>query len=96
MRNMGYAEKVKNRRDRVKVEWSNCGELGWGGFVVVHRQIEKTSERYRGVNIDRRPLPPKFDYLQLLATAMLAEVCVLTPDGNFASLLPLQNCLAVV
>lgn len=83
VRNTGYAEKAKNRNEKVKEEWSNCGELGCEGFGAVHRQIQKTSGRYRAVKaIDGRRYPPRYDYSRnLFVMAMLVEACILTLGG---------------
>ena len=70
----------KNRYEKVKEEWSNCGELGRGGFGVVHRQMEKIIGRYRAVKSIHKRIPLKLDYSrELLVRAILAKVCSLTP-----------------
>ena len=63
----------------MKEDWSNCGELGKGGFGVVHKQIQKATGRYRAVKmIDKRP-PLRLDYSrESLVMAILAKVCVFT------------------
>ncbi|PUU79037.1 kinase-like domain-containing protein [Tuber borchii] len=65
-----YSRKAKNRNEKVKEDWSNCGELGRGGFGVVHKQIEKNTGRYRAIKtIDKR-----LDYSrELLVMAILAK-----------------------
>ena len=79
VRHAKYFGKAKNRNARVKEDWSNCGELGRGGFGVVHKQIEKTTGQYRAVKTIDRRLPHEVDYSrELLVMAILAKVCVLT------------------
>ena len=70
--------KEKNTHKKVKEDWSNCGELGTGGFGVVYKQVLGTTGRYRAVKtIDKKRLPPKLDYYrELLIMAILAKVCV--------------------
>ncbi|KAG0643272.1 kinase-like domain-containing protein [Tuber brumale] len=67
-------EKTKDRNKKVKEDWSNCGELGKGGFGVVNKQIQKTTGCYRAVKkIDKR-LPHNLDYSrELLVMAILAK-----------------------
>ncbi|PUU76163.1 kinase-like domain-containing protein [Tuber borchii] len=69
--------KEKNTHKKVKEDWSNCGELGTGGFGVVYKQVLGTTGRYRAVKtIDKKRLPPKLDYYrELLIMAILAKVC---------------------
>jgi len=94
VRHTRYVEKAENRNRKVKEDWSNCGELGRGGFGVVYKQIEKATGRYRAVKaIDKRG-PLRLDYSrELLMMAKLAKVCVLTLEGIFPSSLPLRDCL---
>ena len=82
----------------MKEDWSNCGELGTGGFSAVHKQVRGTMGRYRAVEtIDKRRLPPSFDYSrELLVMALLAKVCVLVPEGLCPSLPPVWCFLVVV
>jgi len=49
----------------VEEDWGNCGELGRGGFCVVHKQIEGTEIHYSK---------------ELLVMAILAKACILTPE----------------
>jgi len=81
VRHTRYVGKAKNRNKEVKKEWSNCGELGRGGFSVIYKQIEKTTGQYRAVKaIDKGP-PLRPDHsTELLAMAKLAKVCVLAPE----------------
>jgi len=98
VRHTRYVKKEKNRYKRVKEDWSNCGELGTGGFGVVHKQVRGTTGRYRAVKtIDKRRLLPNLDYSrELLVMAVLAKVCVLVPEELCPSLLPLWGFLVVV
>ena len=86
-----YVGKAKNRDVKVKEDWSDCGELGKGGFGIVHKQIEKTTGLYRAVKtIDKRQ-SHKLDYSrELLVMAILAKVGVLTREGRFLSFPPLE------
>ncbi|PUU73756.1 kinase-like domain-containing protein [Tuber borchii] len=63
-----YAEKAKNQNETMKEEWSNCGELGRGGFGVVYEQIQKATGHYRAVKtIDKRlALPLDYSREQLV------------------------------
>ena len=71
---------AKNKHDKVEEEWSNCGELGRGGFGVIYRQREKTTGHYRAVKTIHKRLPFKLDYSrELLVMAILAKVCGLAP-----------------
>ncbi|PUU79624.1 kinase-like domain-containing protein, partial [Tuber borchii] len=75
VRHTKYLGKAKNRNEKVKEDWSNCGELGRGGFGVVHKQIEKTTGQYRAVKTIDRRLPNEVDYSrELLVMAILAKV----------------------
>jgi len=82
VRHTRYVEKAQNRNEKVKEDWSNCGELGEGGFGVVHKQIEKSTGRLRAVKtIDKRQ-PGMLHYSrELLVMAILAKVCVLFRQG---------------
>jgi len=81
VRNTRYVAEGKNRNKKVKEEWGHCGELGKGGFGVVHKQIEKTTGLYRAVKtIDKRP-PIRLDNSrELIVMSKLAKVCVLAPE----------------
>ncbi|PUU79029.1 kinase-like domain-containing protein [Tuber borchii] len=74
VRHTRYLGEARNRNKREEEDWSNCGELGSGGFGVVYKQIRKTTGRYRAVKtIDKRP-PLKLDYSrELLVMAILAK-----------------------
>ncbi|PUU79030.1 kinase-like domain-containing protein, partial [Tuber borchii] len=69
-----YVEEARNRNEKVKEDWSDCGELGRGGFGIVHKQIEKATGHYRAVKaIDKRQ-PLSVDYSrELLVMAKLAK-----------------------
>ena len=97
VRHTRYLGEAKNRNTKVKEDWKNCGELGKGGFGVVHKQVQETTGRYRAVKtIDKRP-PLRLDYSrELLVMAILAKVGVLIPEVFFHGLLPLHVFLAVV
>ena len=97
VRHTRYVREAKNRDEKIEEDWSNCGELGKGGFGVVHKQIEKTTGHYRAVKtIDKRP-PLRLDYSrELLIMAILAKVCFLTPERIFPSFLPLPDYLVIV
>ena len=43
VRHTKYLGKAKIRNKKVKEDWSNCGELGRGGFGIVHKQIQKAT-----------------------------------------------------
>jgi len=91
-RHTRYVEKGKNRNETMKEEWSNCGELGRGGFGVVHKQIQKATGHYRAVKtIDKGLAFPLDCSREHLVMAKLAKVCVLT-RGNGSSLLLLRDC----
>ena len=81
----------------MKEDWSNCGELGKGGFGVVHKQIQKTTGRYRAVKmIDKRP-PLRLDYSrELLVMAILAKVSALILEAFRLGFLPLGDIFVVV
>jgi len=90
IRHTRYVEKEKNRYVRKKDNWSNYEELGDRALSVVYKQVRGTTSRYRAVKtIDKRRLPPNFDYYrELLVGALLAKVCLLVPKGLCPSLLP--------
>ena len=78
-------EKVKDRNMKIREDWSNCGELGKGGFGVAHKQIQKTTGNCRAVKTIDKRMSPRLDYSrELLVMAILAKVCLLTPEGFFA------------
>ena len=81
VRHTKYVGKAKNRDEKVEENWSDCGELGRGGFGVVYKQIEKTTGHYRALKmIDKRP-PLRLDYSrELLVMAILAKVCFVNPE----------------
>ena len=97
VRHTKYLGKAKNRNEKAKEDWSNCGELGRGGFGVVHKQIEQTTGQYRAVKtVDKRP-PNEVDYSrELLMMAILAKVCVLIPKRIFLNLPPLRRFVVAV
>ena len=84
VRHTRYVGKARNKNLKVEENWSDCGELGRGGFGVVHKQIEKATGHYRAVKaIDKRP-SLGIDYSrELLVMAKLVKVCVSTPGGIF-------------
>ena len=82
--------RAKNRNEKVKEDWSNCEELGRGGFGVVYKQIEKATGNYRAIKmIDKRPYITLDYSRELLVMAILAKVCVLTLNRIFLGLPPL-------
>ena len=89
VRHTRYVEKEKTRYKRVKKDWSSC-EISTGGFSAVYKQVQRTTGCYRAVKvIDKRRLPPNFDYSRaLLVMAILAKVCFLAPEGLCPGLLP--------
>jgi len=96
VRHTRYLGEARKRNKKVKEDWSNCGELGKGGFGVVHKQVQKATGRYRAVKtIDKRP-PLRLDYSrELLVMAILAKVGALIPEA-FRLGLPLLGDLFVV
>ena len=92
VRHTKYVEE-NNSYKKVNEDWSNCEELGTGGFGVVYKQVQKTTGRYRAVKtIDKRRLPPNLDYSrELLVMAILAKVCVLVPEELCPSLLSVSG-----
>ena len=96
VRHTRYIGKEKNKDKKVKEGWSNCGELGRGGFGVVYKQIQKTTGRYRAVKTINKRLLLRLDYSrELLVMAKLAKVCILTLEEIFSSLLPLWDYLVL-
>ena len=76
-----YVEKAKNRNETKKEEWSNCGELGRGGFGVVYKQIQKATGHYRAVKaIDKRLAFPLDYSREHLVMSKLGKVCALIPE----------------
>ncbi|KAG0643277.1 kinase-like domain-containing protein, partial [Tuber brumale] len=74
VRHTRYLEKAKERNKKVNEDWTNCGELGKGGFGVVNRQIQKDTGCYRAVKTIDKRLPHKIDYSrELLVMAILAK-----------------------
>ena len=75
--------------EKIEEDWSDGGELGRGGFGVVHKQIQKaTTGHYRAVKTINKRLCAKLDYSrELLVMAILAKVCGLTREGFYPSLL---------
>ena len=91
-----YVEKGENRYVRKKEDWSNCGELGKGGFGVVNKQVQRTTGRYRAVKTINKSLPSNLDYSrELLVMAILAKVCVFVPEELCPSLLSVWGFLVV-
>ena len=92
VRHTTYVGKEENRDEKVNEEWSNGGELGKGGFGVVHKQIEKAAGQYRAVKaIDKRLLLGQDYFRELLVMIRLVEVCVLALEETFSRLLPLRD-----
>ena len=92
-----YLGKAKNRNEKVKEDWSNCGKLGRGGFGIVNKQIQKNTGHCRAVKTIDKRLPHKLDYSrELLVMAILAKVCALALEGISPSLTPLGGCIVVV
>lgn len=78
VRHRNYPREAKNKHEKVEEEWSNCCELGRGGFGVVHMQVEKTTGHYRAIKTIQKRLPLKLDYSrELIVMAILAKVCCL-------------------
>ena len=96
VRHTRYVEKAKNRNEKVEEDWSDCEELGRGGFGIVHKQIQKAAGHYRAVKTIDKRVSAELDYSrELLVMAILAKVCVLTHEGFYSSLLPLPAILVV-
>ena len=90
VRHTRYVERAKNRNEKVEEDWSDCGELGRGGFGVVYKQIQKkqATPHYRAVKTINKRLCAKLDYSrEVLMMAILAKVCGLTREGFNPSLL---------
>jgi len=98
VRHMRCVAQSKSRNQKVEEDWTNCGELGRGGFGVVHKQIQETTGHYRAVKTIDKRLHSKIHYSsEVLVMAILAKVCVVTPEGIrlTGGLLLLQFALAV-
>ena len=81
VRHTTYVREARNRNEKMKEDWSDCEELGKGGFGIVHKQIEKTTGRYRAVKTIDKGLSRKHDYSrELLVMAILAKVRILARD----------------
>ena len=94
VRHTRYVEKAKHRNEKAEEVWSNCEELGRGGFGVVHKQIRKATGHYRAVKTIDKRLPAKLDYSrEPLVMAILAKVCSFTPGGFCPGLPPLRDIL---
>jgi len=75
IRHTKYVGKAKNRDGKVKEDWRTCGELGRGGFGVVHKQVQGTTGHYRAIKTINKRLYPRVDYSrELLVMAILAKV----------------------
>ena len=95
-RHTNYVGEAKDRNEKMRENWSNCGELGKGGFGVVYRQIEKATGRYRAVKTIDKRLSSELDYSrELLVMAILAKVCGLTPEGSYPRLILLRDILVI-
>ncbi|KAG0124694.1 kinase-like domain-containing protein [Tuber indicum] len=95
VRHTTIVENLRSRDEKVKEVWHNDGELCRGGFSVVHKQIQRTTGRYRAVKmIDKTRLSASLSYTrELLVMAILAKVCVLTLEGPCPGLLHLRDLL---
>ena len=40
VRHTSYVRKARNRNEKVEEDWSDCGELGRGGFGIVHNVVD--------------------------------------------------------
>ena len=81
VRHTKYVAKAKNRNEKVKEDWSDCEEIGRGGFAVVHKQVQETTGHYRAVKTIDKRLHPKVDYSrEILVMAILGKVCVFTSE----------------
>ncbi|CUS11453.1 unnamed protein product, partial [Tuber aestivum] len=75
VRHTRCVEKAKNGNKKVKEDWSNCGELGKGGFGIVDMQVQKATGQYRAVKTIVKRSATEFDYSrELLAMAILTKV----------------------
>ncbi|KAG0643260.1 kinase-like domain-containing protein [Tuber brumale] len=74
IRHTRYVEGAKNENEKVMEDWRNCGEIGEGGFGVVHKQIQETTGHYRAVKTIDKRVPSKLDYSrELLVMSILAK-----------------------
>jgi len=99
VRHTRYIAKAKRRNEEAKDDWRNCGELGRGGFGVVHKQVQETTGHYRAVKTIDKRLHPKIHYSrELIVMAVLAKVRVLISGGTHSTgTVPLvQDTLVVV
>ena len=88
VRHIRYAERAKNRNEKMEEDWKDCGELGRGGLGVVHKQIRKDTGHCRAVKTIDKRLSAKLDYSrELLVMAILAKICGLMHEGFYSSLL---------
>ena len=75
IRHIIYMGTAESDSGEVGEEWSNCGEIGRGGFSVVYKQIQKTTGQYRAVKTIDKRLPTKLDYSrELVLMARLTKV----------------------
>jgi len=82
IRHTRYIAKSKSRNEEVREDWSDCGELGRGGFGVVYKQTQEPTGRCRAVKTIDKRLHPGIHYSrELLVMAVLAKICVLTSEG---------------
>ena len=98
IRHTKYIAKAKSRDAEVKEDWSNCGELGRGGFGIVYKQTKEATGRCRAVKTIDKRMHSKIHYSrELLVMAILAKVRVLTSEGihYIGSLSPILDTLAV-
>ena len=91
-----YVEKAKNKDGKVKEEWSDCGDLGSGGFGAVCMQIQRATGNYRAVKMIHKGQASALDCSrEVLVMAKLAKVCVPTLKGIGPNLLPLRRLVLV-
>ena len=96
VRHTRYVERAKNRNEKAQEDWRDCGELGRGGFGVVHKQIQEDTGQCRAVKTIDKRLSTKLDYSrELLVMAILAKVCGPAPEGFYQCLLPLEDILVI-
>ena len=87
---------ARNRNEKMQEDWVDCEELGKGGFGIVHKQIEKTTSRYRAVKTIDKRLSGKHDYSrELLVMAILAKVRILARE-EICPILPSQQDIITV
>jgi len=97
VRHTRYVEKGRNMYKKVNEDWSNCGELGKGGFGVVIKQVRGTTAHFRAVKTIDKKLSRGLDYSrELLIMAILAKVCVLVPEWFCPGLPLVRGCFVVV